>query len=137
MSVATAAGPLQSSHSHDRVPRTHDRILLSQIQDSPNLEGQVPVFISPRNRVTRLYPPGTAFLFRRLLRPAGLWWNYSNCPSLALVVLITLLHGPGRKHRFQQYLCCMHILCRGNGFTMLLHSNGCTRYNNYVIIYIM
>jgi hypothetical protein len=26
--------------------RTHDHILLSQIRDSPNLEGQVPVFIS-------------------------------------------------------------------------------------------
>jgi hypothetical protein len=33
-----------------------DHILLSQIRDSPNLEGQVPVFISPRNRVARLYP---------------------------------------------------------------------------------
>jgi hypothetical protein len=30
---------------------THDHILLSQIRDSPNLEGQVLVFISPRNRV--------------------------------------------------------------------------------------
>jgi hypothetical protein len=30
--------------------------LLSQIRDPPNLEGQVPVFISPRNRVTQLYP---------------------------------------------------------------------------------
>jgi hypothetical protein len=35
---------------------THDHFLLSQIRDSPNLEGQVPVFISPRKRVTRLYP---------------------------------------------------------------------------------
>jgi hypothetical protein len=26
------------------------------IWDSPNLEGQVPVFISPRNRVAQLYP---------------------------------------------------------------------------------
>jgi hypothetical protein len=33
---------------------TYDHILLSQIQDSPNLEGQVPVFISPRNRVAQL-----------------------------------------------------------------------------------
>jgi hypothetical protein len=31
--------------------RTRDDILLSQIQDSPHLEGQVPIFISPRNRV--------------------------------------------------------------------------------------
>jgi hypothetical protein len=35
---------------------THDHILLSQIRDSPNLEGQAPVFISPRNRVAQLYP---------------------------------------------------------------------------------
>jgi hypothetical protein len=35
---------------------TNDHILLSQIRDSPNLEGQVPVFISPRNMVARLYP---------------------------------------------------------------------------------
>jgi hypothetical protein len=31
-------------------PACHDQILLSQILDSPNLEGQVPVLISPRNR---------------------------------------------------------------------------------------
>jgi hypothetical protein len=30
---------------------TYDHILLSQIRDSSNLEGQVPVFISPRDRV--------------------------------------------------------------------------------------
>jgi hypothetical protein len=35
----------------------HDHILLSQIPDSPNLEGQVPVFISRRNRVAQLYTP--------------------------------------------------------------------------------
>jgi hypothetical protein len=35
---------------------THDHILLSQIWDSPNLEGEVLVFISPRNRVAQLNP---------------------------------------------------------------------------------
>jgi hypothetical protein len=35
---------------------TDDYILLFQIRVSPNLEGQVPVFISPRNRVVQLYP---------------------------------------------------------------------------------
>jgi hypothetical protein len=35
---------------------SHDHILLTQIRDSPNLEGQVPVFISPMSRVARLYP---------------------------------------------------------------------------------
>jgi hypothetical protein len=42
---------------------THDHILLSQIQDSPNLEGQVPVFISPKNRVDQLYPQTLGSLF--------------------------------------------------------------------------
>jgi hypothetical protein len=37
--------------------------LLYQIQDSPNLEGQVPVFISPKNRMTRLYPQALGSLF--------------------------------------------------------------------------
>jgi hypothetical protein len=43
--------------------RTHDHILLSQIWDSPNLEGQVLVFICPRNRVAQLYPPALGSLF--------------------------------------------------------------------------
>jgi hypothetical protein len=42
---------------------THDHILLSQIRDSPNLEGQVPVFISLRNRVAQLYPQALGSLF--------------------------------------------------------------------------
>jgi hypothetical protein len=33
---------------------THDHVLLSQITYSPNLKGQIPVFISLRNRVVRL-----------------------------------------------------------------------------------
>jgi hypothetical protein len=42
---------------------THDHILLSQIRDSPNLEGQVSVFISPRNRVAQLYPQALGSFF--------------------------------------------------------------------------
>jgi hypothetical protein len=43
---------------------THDCILLSQIRDTTNLVGQVPAFISPRNRVAQLYPqaPGSPFV---------------------------------------------------------------------------
>jgi hypothetical protein len=52
----TDVGPRQSvllgSDSHG----THDHILLFQTRGSPNLEGQVSVFISPRNRVALLYP---------------------------------------------------------------------------------
>jgi hypothetical protein len=34
---------------------THDHILLYQFRESPNLEDEVPVFISPRDRVAQLY----------------------------------------------------------------------------------
>jgi hypothetical protein len=33
---------------------THGHILVSQIRDSPNSEGQVPLFVSSRNRVAQL-----------------------------------------------------------------------------------
>jgi hypothetical protein len=33
---------------------THDHILLSQIRKSPNLEGQVPVYMSPGNTLARV-----------------------------------------------------------------------------------
>jgi hypothetical protein len=42
---------------------TRNQNVLSQIRDSPNLEGQVPVFTSPRNRVGRLYPQALGSLF--------------------------------------------------------------------------
>jgi hypothetical protein len=42
---------------------TYDHILLSQIRDSSNLEGQVPLFISSMNRVARFYPKALNFLF--------------------------------------------------------------------------
>jgi hypothetical protein len=59
LSFIIAAGPRQRSNSQ---VRTHDNILLSQIQDSPNLEDQVPVFMSLRNSVARLYPQALGFL---------------------------------------------------------------------------
>jgi hypothetical protein len=63
---------------------TNDHILLSQIRDSPNLEDQVPVFISPRNRVAHLYPKelgslSVAFTTRRatveIIRTASTPWR--------------------------------------------------------------
>jgi hypothetical protein len=42
---------------------THDHISLPQIRDSPNLEGQVPVFIFPRNSVAQLYSQALGSLF--------------------------------------------------------------------------
>jgi hypothetical protein len=48
--LAIASVVILRSESHG----TRDHIFLSQILYSPNLEGQVPVFISPRNRVAQL-----------------------------------------------------------------------------------
>jgi hypothetical protein len=45
-----------------------DHILLSQIRDSPILEGQVAVFMSPRNRVAQLHP--------------RLWDTFSSPPTI-------------------------------------------------------
>jgi hypothetical protein len=71
-----ASTVILGSESH----RTHDHISLSQIRDSSNLEGQVPEFISPKNRVAQLYPRHSGFHFCCLLRLAGLQWNYSTLP---------------------------------------------------------
>jgi hypothetical protein len=57
--LVLASAVILSSES----PRTHDHILLSQIWDYPNLEGQVPVFISSRNRVAQLNPQALSSLF--------------------------------------------------------------------------
>jgi hypothetical protein len=57
--LVLASAVIRRSESHG----THDHILLSQIRESPNLEGQVPIFISTRNRVVRLYPQTLGSLF--------------------------------------------------------------------------
>jgi hypothetical protein len=63
LSLQLLLGPARAvilgSESHG----THYHTLLSQIRDSPNLEGQVPVFISPRNRVAQLYPQALGSIF--------------------------------------------------------------------------
>jgi hypothetical protein len=56
LSLTVAAGPRQRSHSQVRVPRDSWPYLNVQIRDPHNLDGQVSVFISPKNRVARLYP---------------------------------------------------------------------------------
>jgi hypothetical protein len=46
----------------------------------PNLEGQVLIFIFPKNRVAQLYHQSLGFPFHCLLRLTGLRWRYSNPP---------------------------------------------------------
>jgi hypothetical protein len=54
LSFTIVAGPRRRSHGH---------ILLSQIRDSPDLKDQVPVLMSPRNRVAQFYPQALGSLF--------------------------------------------------------------------------
>jgi hypothetical protein len=99
---------------------THQYILLSQIRDSPNLERQILVFISHRNRVTQLYPPA-------LIAPT--------------LLIITSRQGSRRKRRSSvvlQSFSWEHI-CLPNRYSATspvyllisrsLPSNGCTCYN--------
>jgi hypothetical protein len=50
---------------------TQDRILLSQFPDSPNLEDQVPVFISSKNCLAQLYPRALGSLLFASNDPQG------------------------------------------------------------------
>jgi hypothetical protein len=60
---------------------TRDHNLLSQIRDSPNLGGQVPVFISPRNRVPFSSPPTTRRTTVEVFDPASTRESdYSHLP---------------------------------------------------------
>jgi hypothetical protein len=56
--VLASAGILRSESRG-----THDHVLLSQFRDSPDTEDQVPIYISPRNRVARLYPQALGSIF--------------------------------------------------------------------------
>jgi hypothetical protein len=83
---------------------TYDHISLSQI-DSPNLEGQVPVFISPRNIVYQLYPQALGSHFVASYDSQGYGGVirirlHTGYFTLFLIVLvITCGHGLNRKHR--------------------------------------
>jgi hypothetical protein len=68
--VSFGASPLQLLLALSRAvflgsesPGTHDYILSSQIQETLNLKGQVPVFIFPRNRRVQFYPQTLGSLF--------------------------------------------------------------------------
>jgi hypothetical protein len=73
-------------HSSAEVPQNHwphltvsfEIICYCLMRYSPNLEGQVPVFISPRNRVTELYPRALGSLsVASPVMAAGPRWLYS------------------------------------------------------------
>jgi hypothetical protein len=63
LSFTITAVPRQRGHPRVSSPVGLMTIFYCLIRDSPNLEGQVPVFISPRNRVAQLYPQAMGSLF--------------------------------------------------------------------------
>jgi hypothetical protein len=63
-----------------RSPAELTAIFYCLIWDSSNLESQVPVFISPRNRVAQLYPRALGSLFVASYNSQELRWRYSNPP---------------------------------------------------------
>jgi hypothetical protein len=75
LSFTIAAGPRQRSHSQVPVPPyswSHFTVLDSIL---PNLKCQIPAFISPRNRVARLYPQALDSLFIASYDSQGYGWS--------------------------------------------------------------
>jgi hypothetical protein len=132
---AIAAGPRQRSHSRIPVPRDH--ILLSQICDSLNLEGQVSVFVSQMRLwnpawvsewVSYITTDGQSASLSWCQAPIwGLWPDFYYCQTIAGLLMWGALsgersglsftmynvrHGPHRNHRLQQFsYCCVRVYC--------------------------
>jgi hypothetical protein len=128
--VLTSAVILRSK-SH----RTHYHILLFQIWDSSNLEGQVVIFISPGTGwywIPFSLPSTTCRAVLEVFKPASTrgWLLLSWCPCC-----ITTWQQSRRKHCFQQFICCCAFThCRGNLFvSWSLPSNRSTLYNRIVV----
>jgi hypothetical protein len=117
-----ASAVILRSHSRG----THDHILLSQIRDSPNVEIQVPVFISPRNRVAQLYPQAMS----SLSDSQGYVGENQNptphhgrpvCYASVFWPPFTTFREPCRKHLLKVFpLCCFCMLFTGNVFSSMV-----------------
>jgi hypothetical protein len=114
---------------------TRDHILLSQLRDSPKMEGQVPVFISPRDRVVQLYPQTLGSLFVTSYDSQGYGGGIRTCLHLrSLLLLCAAYKHLGTDHvetsRLQQYLCC----CWWNVFTKPLARNGSDIFAHLAVV---
>jgi hypothetical protein len=104
---------------------TYDRILLSQIRDSSNLEGQVPIFIFPRNRVAQLYAQTLGSLFVASYDSQGCGGGVRprlHAGSWRLLLLSTVFKENTASNNVLN--CCCRICCSGNMFKELLPRNG-------------
>jgi hypothetical protein len=102
LSLKISAGPRQHSHSWVRVPRDSWPYFTPQIRDSPNLECQVPVLITPgigwpsftpRHWVTFSSLPTTRRATVEVFEPASHCTILTNCPAY------NIWHRSHIKHR--------------------------------------
>jgi hypothetical protein len=95
-------------------------IFYSLIWDSPNLEGQVPVFISPRNRVAQLYPRALGSLFVASYDSqgcgGGILTRLHTPTFLSLNINYVIRYGPHRKHLMFTKPLPLATLFRFSGF---------------------
>jgi hypothetical protein len=106
---------------------SYDHILLAQIQDSPNLEGHVPVFISPRNRVTQLYPQALDSFFVTTYNSqgysGGIWTclhaENSQC-TINFLCSLSMDHTENTNSNSPSIVACTYCLAMA---LVLLHVN--------------
>jgi hypothetical protein len=124
--------------------KTHDHILLSHLR-LPNLEGQVSVFISPRNRVAQLYPQALGY-FSFLIFKFKLYCDRLSVGQFHNHILLSHPRlpqpgGPGsriydaedklRPTVMSRIMLTPHI--PGNVFALLLPSNDCFYSFNFLV----
>jgi hypothetical protein len=116
--------------------RTHDYILLSQIRDSPNLEGQVPVFISPRNRVAQLYTQALDSLFVASYDSQGYGvgiWTHLHARNSSWLNCHAFISA--RTAQKTLFLCCNASVDLETWlFAEPLLSNGCCVVANFSVV---
>jgi hypothetical protein len=100
---------------------TRDHILLSQSRGSPNLEGQDPVFIAPRNRVAQLYTQTLGSLFVASYDSQGYGGGIKTRFHAGSV--INFRHGPHRKHLLlPELLRCVTATLPSTGHHIVAYS---------------
>jgi hypothetical protein len=96
-----------------------NHILLSHIRDSPNLEGQIPVFVSPRKRVAQLYPEALDSVFVASYDTRGYGGSIPSMSAGLGSSLYSLWADTTENTVFSQFLYCYRDM-----FTSSLHRNG-------------
>jgi hypothetical protein len=88
LSFTIAAGFASAVILWSKSRGTHGHILQSRLRDSPNLDSQVPVFISPRNRVAQLYPQALGSLFIASYDPQGYGGGIRTCLYAGIKIVV-------------------------------------------------